>query len=895
MTELHPGQMVATTNPRYASLGLGFVLSANDDTVRVEFRPSVYRNPPIDSTVVTLSRAEVQSIKTPLERLMTNEFEEPWRFELRQRAAHLVVCNRDGQLGNSRTDLMPHQITLAHTIVLSPKRRFLIAEEVGLGKTIEAGLIIYALGLRGLAKRVLIVVPAGLAIQWQEEMEEKFGWDYQVYGLEVTGRRAFDNNNYLIASLETLRLDQARKQGKMPGHKTLALGSKHWDVIVFDEAHRLSAKEGIKRRVDKTLSFKLAEALQSRCETLLFLTGTPHRGDESKFQFLMSLLDTNVVFHSGPKKRDDVPYTQLILKNRKSQVTDGEGKPLFKAMVITPVEVCLAASGEREFHNALEGYLREGYGYAERDPKDKKHRAIGLVMTVFQKLAASSVAAITHSLKQRADRIARKGEESKKGVPPAEDDRYAGELETLRASEISDKFVDKELDMIQRVLGISVPEDSKVVELCNVVNVMSKDDSKKKFLIFTEYLKTQDYLVEQLAKRFGSGCMAIINGSMGLGEKLRNRERFRDNEDIRFLVSTEAGGEGVNLQFCHIMINYDLPWNPFRLAQRYGRLHRFGQKEVVHVFNFSYKDSIETKIRCYLETKTRTAAESLSRITGETIEEIERALLGTFDEFVDYERIYREGIVKRDLKPSQTMIDEAMKKAEEAYKLGFDLLSRAVHVFNPDRFKRFIQSPLDLHHVEQLVTEFLRRTSKRFRTGGRLYDFLTPTAVSNRDGVKSKYTGVTFDRELALRDRQIEFMAMGHPLTDAVVSYCGLPEMGGFACTRSIRDYRYSRTEGVHFNFVVTRRREAKSGSEIFFELIPVFVTWNGEVVEGAGEAALQAWGTREIPQQLLQMRVDRLENLYKVARNEVGKRFSGGTLVDEDILCLNDAVTRFV
>ncbi len=325
MSELVRGVMVASTDPRYAPLGMGFVQEVSEDLARVEFWPSVFKKPPHAIKVEQISKSTLYLIKSPLERLISGEYEETWKFELRQRAAHLMMCNRDGQLSDSRTDLLPHQITLAHAVVSSEKRHFLIADEVGLGKTIEAGLIIYALRQRGLANRVLIITPAGLTLQWQEEMMDKFRLEFPVYGEDVEGRRSFDNNDYLIASLERLRLDKPRKEGKLPGHRTLLLVSKPWDVIVFDEAHRLSAKAGFKGRPSKTLAFKLAEELQESCESLIFLTGTPHRGNQSQFRLLMSLLDKNVVFHSGPKKKEEIPYHELILKNRKSQVTDAEG------------------------------------------------------------------------------------------------------------------------------------------------------------------------------------------------------------------------------------------------------------------------------------------------------------------------------------------------------------------------------------------------------------------------------------------------------------------------------------------------------------------------------------------------------------------------------------------
>ena len=288
-----------------------------------------------------------------MERLRGGEFDEPWRFDLRTRAAQLLVWNRDGQLGDARTDLLPHQISVAHKVVSSPRRRYLIADEVGLGKTIETGMILYALRQRGQARRVLIVPSAGLTLQWQEEMEDKFGLKFAVYREDVDGPLAFDQMDYLIASVDTLKLDRPLNRGRREGHKTLLLGSRDWDVIIFDEAHKLSAKTWSPQKTEKTQNYHLAENLKDRCRALILLTGTPHQGDESKFQNLVSLLHSDVTFEELSTQKDrngTIPFTDLILRNRKSKVTDADGNPLFKGIDIHPVRVDLLDNGERQFH-----------------------------------------------------------------------------------------------------------------------------------------------------------------------------------------------------------------------------------------------------------------------------------------------------------------------------------------------------------------------------------------------------------------------------------------------------------------------------------------------------------------------------------------------------------------
>ena len=236
MSVLVPGITVVSNNPLFKDLGVGYVQEIRGSRAKVEFRLTLFSTPPYltESKIIDVDQLEV--VKSPLDRMRAGELDDAWKFDLRQRAAHLLICNRDGQLSNARTDLLPHQITIAHRIVSSPRRRFLLAEEVGLGKTIETGIVIYALGQRGEAGRILIITPAGLTLQWQEEMKEKFDFNFAVYKEDVMGPLAFDHNDRIIASIDTLKLDQPLKKGQMPGHKTIVVGSRDWDLM-FVETH----------------------------------------------------------------------------------------------------------------------------------------------------------------------------------------------------------------------------------------------------------------------------------------------------------------------------------------------------------------------------------------------------------------------------------------------------------------------------------------------------------------------------------------------------------------------------------------------------------------------------------------------------------------------------------
>ncbi len=883
---------VVSTNPLHAENGIGVVQKVRGQQAKVEFRPTVFSKPPFLTVSRTLNVSELSPIKSPQERLRDGEYGDFWRLYLRTQAAHLLVCNRDGQLGNARTDLLPHQISVAHKVVSSPRRRYLIADEVGLGKTIETGMILYALRQRGQANRVLIVTPAGLTLQWQEEMEDKFDLKFAVYREDVNGPVAFDQIDYLIASVDTLKLDRPLRNGS--GHKTLLLGSRDWDVIIFDEAHKLSAKTWSPKKTEKTLNYRLAEDLRERCRALILLTATPHQGDDSKFQNLVSLLHPNVTFEeSVPAGNGDrpIPFTDLILRNRKSKVTDVEGNPIFKGMDIHPARVDLLDNGEQQFHKALESYLREGYGFADQAPSDTQHQAIGFVMTTFQKLAASSTRAIKEALKKRVVNLQATAQGEENGDKTEYDARHEGEFEARKAERERRAFIKTEVGMLEKLLTMEVPSDAKQDELFKVIKSVSKDTLDQPVLIFTEYLATQDSLIELLNQAYGEGCTTKIRGGMSMGEKKNNIAEFRDKPKVRFLVSTEAGGEGINLQFAHVMINYDLPWNPFRLAQRYGRLYRYGQDKRVQIFNFQNAGTIEDKVRQYLEDKTKNAAERLAGVTGETSAEIEEGLLGLFDEHLNYEKIYREGLVKDNIKPSQQEIDEAVQKAEEAYRVAYaSLFSKDIAPFNPDRFKHEVQSPLTLEHVKEFVLEFVRREGRKVTQSEEgLFEFILPDSLKRVEGLEQRYQKVTFDRATAIRNSEVEFLAMGHPLTDAILKYCGSTDFGGLTGSRVVERSQSLSASGALFHFTVKVTKEMSEQESTFFEFVPVFVYDNGTVAsKEAVQYIVSELANAKTPSKQTALPVESAERLFEKARDQVLTECAQYNPWDDDVFCLD-------
>lgn len=574
---------VRSTNELYRAYGTGRVQKLRNGHAKVEFNPSVFMAPPYRSENKILVVEQLEVVDSPLDRARRGQWDEPWRFELKLLAARLLTGNKGGQLSNARTAILPHQIFAAHRVVSAEKRRFLLADEVGLGKTIEAGMIWQALEQRGQARRTLVIVPAGLTTQWQEEFKDKFDTDFEIFGRDfwAVNPRIWDLKARAIASLNML---------KRPEHKRILLENRKWDLIIFDEAHKLSAMHYGSGKVEKTQNYKLAEELRSReyCDALLLLTATPHQGEEnhSRSKNLLYLLEEYVDF-SGLEEPDlfraastgGRPFTEFIIRTPKQEVTDAEGRKVFNGRQTHRMQFKMYPD-EEKFYKAVAAYIRDGYQLLERINEPMQRRAVGFLLTTFQKLNASSTAAIRSALSKRLSRL--RGELS--AVPePTEadeelfrDDRYEGEFEEEHASLLTEaQIIEHEANGLEKLLALKVRRDKKMEELLRLVDHIADVAPRgieEKVLIFTEYRQTQEYLVRELEAKYGKGCVVVIHGGMKLERKdetaqdieaiwqpfavqgallapttKRTSQRlFRDHPKVRFLVSTEAGGEGIN-------------------------------------------------------------------------------------------------------------------------------------------------------------------------------------------------------------------------------------------------------------------------------------------------------------------------------------------------------------
>ncbi|HEV2196756.1 MAG TPA: helicase-related protein [Candidatus Acidoferrum sp.] len=882
------GIQVRSVNGIYHPLGVGRVQKVRDRQCKVEFNPTVFSRPPYRSENKILNLNEIEVCATPLEQARSERWDEAWKFDLRQMAARFLCLNKGGQLSNARTEILPHQIFTAYTVVSNPKRRFMLADEVGLGKTVEAGMVWQVLAQRGNAARTLVVCPAGLTRQWQEELEDKFHETFETFGrdFQAVNPRIWDLKATAIASLDRLK----RKE-----HKRTLLENRKWDLIIFDEAQHLSARL-YPTKVDKTQNYQLAEALRDYTDALLLLTATPHAGDPNHGRFinLVKLLETNVdfrplvddgLFHT----KDGIPYSKLILRTPKLKVTDAQGQAVFKGRRTIPLDFRIYAD-EKKFYDAVEDYIRTGYNSLEQIEDPTHRRAIGFILTSFQKLNASSLRAIRAALELRLARL----EQRLVQIPAEEeaedaDERYLGEQEEREALKSDRELLKDEIKVLKKLLAMPVAREKKIDRLRELLRQIDKENPGTKVLIFTEYRRTQEFLKERLEEWYGSGTVVLINGDMKLegktpeaDSKRRSQQLFRDDPNVRFLVSTEAGGEGINLQFCHVLVNYDLPWNPMRYEQRVGRVYRYGQQKVVHIYNLKNRDTIEDTVRSYFDQRLRYAGEALSRVTGEDAEELVASLNGQLETEVDPEEIYKRALVEGTLnKQSKEEIKQAVERAQEAYRIATTSLFKDISSYSFDSYKRDLASPVGLKDLEQFTLNFLIRERRQIQRKDGFLEFLTPE-VLQQDGLPERYRAATFDRQTAIRNPQSEFLAIGHPFVDAMIRHIGEYDFGGHTATRFIKAADSSLdapVTGFQFNFTVRRRVAREDGDEHLFDWYTVVVRSNGEVDENlavlaAKECSLTGYEpTDAVSAALGRLGSTELENAFALAKAYLEQR----------------------
>lgn len=513
----------------------------------------------------------------------------------------------------AKIDPLPHQLEILQKVMANDHTRFMLADEVGLGKTIEAGLILEELILRNEAKRILIVVPKGLAFQWQMEMKNHFDEDFKfipgsdipnldnLFAKEGGVWKQFDK---VIVSHDSIKPVQKRKgwsKEKIANYNKIRLGdllAARWDLIIIDEAHRLGGS------TSNVARYKLGKALSEASERLLLLTATPHQGKSDSFFRLLNILDEKAFPDEESIDRDLVK--NYAVRTEKRTAVDSNGDLLFKPRITISKNISWGEGYERhqELYEKVSDYVKHGYNQAIVDKKPH----IGFLMVLLQRLITSSTNAIQTTLSRRLDVLNKlKDNQIPEGMLSVNSNEEFEDLSTEEQIEdliISSDGVLDEISQVEDLLKLATicknsKDDKKTLVLEALINDIKIKEKKPKFLIFTEFVPTQNMLNEFLEVRGYS--VVCINGSMTIEERKLAQSRFAKDSDI--LISTDAGGEGLNLQFCHIVINYDLPWNPMKIEQRIGRVDRIGQKKTVCAYNLLLQDSVECHVREVLEKK----------------------------------------------------------------------------------------------------------------------------------------------------------------------------------------------------------------------------------------------------------------------------------------------------
>ncbi len=519
----------------------------------------------------------------------------------------------------SNVEPLPHQITAVYESML-PRQplRYVLADDPGAGKTIMAGLYIRELLLRADARRVLIVAPGSLVEQWRDELFEKFGLEFRVFSTMLEqaspSGNAFEDHDQLI-----LRLDQISRNEDLQA-KLFACS---WDVVIFDEAHKLAAHFS-GQEVKRTKRFTLAENLGATTRHLLLMTATPHNGKEEDFQLFLSLLDSDRFYGKFRDGVHKVDASDLMRRMVKEELVKFDGTPLFPERRAYTVNYTLSDI-EAALYEAVTQYVRTEMGKADQ-LDGKRKGSVGFALTALQRRLASSPEAIFQSLKRRRERLENRLREERLGargqrlagtvfdqIPDDDDDLPALEQEDLEERLMDQATTANTIGELQAEIVIleglerqakdvvHSGQDRKWDELSRILqndpNMRDATGRHRKMIVFTEHRDTLNYLHRKISGVIGNpDAVATIHGGTMRDKRIEIQAMFRSDPDVRILLATDAAGEGVNLQNANLMVNYDLPWNPNRLEQRFGRIHRIGQREVCHLWNLVAKETREGEV-----------------------------------------------------------------------------------------------------------------------------------------------------------------------------------------------------------------------------------------------------------------------------------------------------------
>ena len=688
-----------------------------------------------------------------------------------QAAAIRSLNDMWGVFSRSRIDLLPHQLWVCHRALRQWPMRLLIADDVGLGKTVEAGLVLWPLLSSRKVRRLLILTPASLAEQWQFRLRTLFDIRMSMYRPEVDRPKAdfWSTHNQVVASLPTMRMDRAGRHERL-------LDAPAWDMLIVDEAHHLNADE----QTGKTLGFQLVERLvrEGLVQSCLFFTGTPHRGKPHGFWSLMSLLRPDLFSPNRPE-HDQLPLLrQALIRNYKQKVTDMAGNRLFQPVCNHP-ETYDYTEAERNFYDLLTHFILAGNAYAS-GLRQHERRQVTLVLIAMQKIASSSVAAIRAALRRRLCKLKEESTalRTRYGTDFSFGDTEDTDIEhalTCWLNQVRFQLLEDEVPHLESLLEAAdqIQVESKIARISQIVDDQFRGRS---VLLFTEYKATQALVVSTLMARFRSDDVGFINGDDRLegvhlpsGKETRitasreaTAEAFNQGR-IRFLVSTEAGGEGIDLQGrCHTVVHVDLPWNPMRLHQRVGRLNRYGQKHSVDVVTVRNPSTVESRIWGKLETKLGHIMQALGHAMEEP-EDLVQMVLGMAGPSF-FNELFTEG---QSVRPER--LDEWFDAKTRSLGGKSAIATVTDLVGHCQSFDLSQLEDIPRKDLPDLVPFFygalLKNRRRPDREGG-AFSFKTPNAWLVAPGIRSRYDDLIFHRRPRDAEESRRIVGVGHQVLD---------------------------------------------------------------------------------------------------------------------------------
>ena len=709
----------------------------------------------------------------------------------------------------SLVEPLPHQISAVYGEMLTRQPlRFLLADDPGAGKTIMAGLLIKELIARSDLERCLIVAPGSLVEQWQDELGQKFGLEFDILTRDMieTSRsgNAFNDHPRLIARLDVLARNEDLQQ-KLSS-------STEWDLVICDEAHRMSASY-FGGDVKYTKRYQLGQLLGQASRHLLLMSATPHNGKEEDFQLFMALLDGD---RFEGRFRDGVHYADtadMMRRLTKEELLRFDGRPLFPERRAYTVKYELSPM-EAELYSTVTEYVRTEMNRVQRftEQDGKKRNNVGFALQILQRRLASSPAAIYQSLKRRRERLenqlsearlARRGGRTEFSVVNVREDDLrdieeygqdevdeiedlistgATTAETIEQLEIEVQTLKGLESMALNVLGSG--QDTKWTQLNRILDddlMVDADGNRRKLIIFTEPKDTLHYLVDKVRARLGKpDAVDVIHGGVTREERRTIVERFMQDRDMLVLIANDAAGEGVNLQRGHLMVNYDLPWNPNKIEQRFGRIHRIGQTEVCHLWNLVAADTREGEVYGRLLEKLEIAREALGGrvydVLGELFEGTPlRDLLFQAIQYGEQEDVRARLFQQVDGAVDQTHLLELLRRRA----LTNDTMPEAKVEELRLEMERADALRLQPHHIQSFFVEAFQHLGGRLkrREDGRWEVSHVPVSIRERDRqigtgapIQKQYERICFEKSKINQQPVAAFICPGHPLLEAVIS-----------------------------------------------------------------------------------------------------------------------------